>query len=636
MLGSMETDPTQPSISLDQHPRIDELRDGTPEVLAHLETCQRCSTVSQSMFATLDLPKDLVSEDAFRWPGDPLAKGGMALIFEGDDRRLGRKVILKTPREGDEVNEGMARMFQQRVAQEAKILAKLAHPSIVTIYELGRATTGSPFCVLEKVSGRSLRDRLDEIAVDEAADGGKLHLRERLELISNLVAIAEAMAYAHEHHVVHRDITPNNILLGARGEATLIDWGIARDLDAPKAPDLAGLLDEAPTSSGRWQTINAGTPPYVPFEQTQGKAAEPSFDVYSFGVSLYETASGKTPFPWKPGASDVRERHKQLLQFVLWLQEHEEVPPAVPKDPELSGIIARAMAKNPKDRFTADELVKALKQYLTGDLVFSHRYSRTGRLARWVRRHRGVAAAIGVAAVAVLVAALVWVQLARQRQEKAELAAIAASARLDAAEKDAAATLAAKEAEEANARADEAEKAGKDAKALRDAAVKKRKEAEKTKAEAEQAAERAKGDADDAVARWRAAMAAQAEAETGRDEAHAAMIAALGERDNATTARAAAERERDLSNRAKDEAEAERDAANSARESAQADRAKAESDRDAAREGQSRAERERDEAVSGREEVAKERDELRAKLAAAERALAECEQQNTPAPEPSP
>src|SRR5262245_22072093 len=208
----METDPTQPGMSL-EHPRIDQLRDATPDVQDHIATCARCQQVSQSMWGTLDLPRDLVTEAAFRWPGDPLARGGMAMIFAGEDRRLGRTVILKMPREGDEVPPGLVKMFQQRVAAEARVLAKLQHPSIVTIYELGRATTGAPFCVLERVEGRSLRDRLDELAVDEAADG-KPHTRERLELVSSLVAVAEAMAYAHERKVVHRDITPNNIILG--------------------------------------------------------------------------------------------------------------------------------------------------------------------------------------------------------------------------------------------------------------------------------------------------------------------------------------------------------------------------------------------------------------------------------------
>jgi tRNA A-37 threonylcarbamoyl transferase component Bud32 len=650
----MQTDPTQPGMSFDGHPRIDQIRDASPEVRAHVETCQRCSMVSHSLFGTLDLPKDLVTEAAFRWPGDHLAKGGMAVIFEGEDRRLGRKVILKTPRDADEVSENVARMFQQRVAAEARILAKLAHPSIVTIYELGRATTGSPFCVLEKVEGRSLRDRLDELAVDEAADGAP-RTRERLELLASLVAIAEAMAYAHERRVVHRDITPNNILLGRRNEATLIDWGIARDLDAPATFEIPGLVDEAPSTSGRWATINAGTPPYVPFEQTQGKQAEPSFDVYSFGVTLYEVVSGKTPFAWKPSL-DPTERHAQLVQFITWLQAAEPIAPAVPRDPELSGIIARAMAHDARDRFTADELVRALKQYLTGDLVFSHRYSRIGRLARWARRHRAVAAAVMVALVAVVGTAVVWAQLARQRQEKAELAAIAASARVDAADKEKAAAAAAKEAEEALARAAEAERQGKDARELKEAADKKRRDAEKTRAEAEAAAKAAKGDADDAIARWRTAIAAQATAEKLRDEAKTAELAALAERDIARGARKEAEAERDGANAARDAARraetaalaAEADA-KKARDEARTAQSRAEDERDAARRDKSRAEEDRAAAVTARERAERERDELAAKVAAAERALAEagrrldeCEQRcggggsGSPPPPPSP
>src|SRR6185369_6174815 len=203
---------------------------------------------------------------AFRWPADPMARGGMAQIFSGEDRRLGRTVILKAPREGDDLPAGMGEMFQRRVTAEARILAKLQHPGIVTIYELGKATVGWPFCVLEKVDGIPLRDRLDELA-DEEERSVRPKTRERLELLSNLVAIAEALAYAHEKRVVHRDVTPNNIILGKRGEATLIDWGIARDLDAPGGTE-PSLHDHSPSMSGRMVTISAGTPPYLPLEQS--------------------------------------------------------------------------------------------------------------------------------------------------------------------------------------------------------------------------------------------------------------------------------------------------------------------------------------------------------------------------------
>src|SRR4051812_44621415 len=246
----------------------------------------------------LDLPKGLVSESAFKWPADPIAKGGMAQIFAGEDRRLGRQVIIKTPRDDENLPAGMAEMFQHRVSAEARVLAKLQHPSIVTLYELGKASVGWPFLVEERVDGVSLRDRLDELQDQEDTDK-KPRTRERLELLSNLVAIAEALAYAHERRVVHRDVTPNNIILGKRGEATLIDWGIARDLDAPSTGKEASIHDGNPAMSGRMVTISAGTPPYIPLEQSQGRKADPSFDVYSFGVTLYEVVSGRTPFLWK-------------------------------------------------------------------------------------------------------------------------------------------------------------------------------------------------------------------------------------------------------------------------------------------------------------------------------------------------
>ena len=269
----METDPTQPGFD-GKHPTLAELRSPAshPHISHHVETCSMCRAIMSGDHSTpipLDLPKGLVSEVAFRWPADPMARGGMAQIFAGEDRRLGRPVILKAPREGDELPAGMAEMFQRRVTAEARILAKLQHPSIVTIYELGKASVGWPFCVLQRVEGDALRDRLDELAEEER--DGEPRTRERLELLSSLVSIAEALAYAHERHVVHRDCTPNNILLGKRGEATLIDWGIARDLDAPgdggptDAPE-----DDRPSKSGRMVTISAGTPPYLPLEQSAG------------------------------------------------------------------------------------------------------------------------------------------------------------------------------------------------------------------------------------------------------------------------------------------------------------------------------------------------------------------------------
>ena len=644
----METDPTQPGIAGEKHPTLAELKDPSqPHVHSHIASCSMCRSVVQSADEgdsapiELDLPKGLVSEAAFKWPADPIARGGMAQIFAGEDRRLGRTVILKAPREGEELSAGMAQLFQRRVTTEARILAKLQHPSIVTIYELGKATVGWPFCVLERVEGISLRDRLDELA--ELETDGKPRTRERLELLSNLVAIAEALAYAHERKVVHRDCTPNNIILGKRGEATLIDWGIARDLEAPGDGDSASLNDQPPSMSGRMVTISAGTPPYLPLEQSQGRAAQPSFDVYSFGITLYEVVSGNTPFTWESTESDGA-RNKQLNSFLSWLKHGEPAAPAMPKDRELSGIIAKAIARDTDQRFTADELVRALKQYLTGDLVFSHRYSWTGRLSRWARQHKATTVTLAFLVACAIVGAFVWAQLQRAAKEEAELRAMASAANADASEKSRAADEATRAAEEARLLAEEAQRKGQNADELRRDAEAKRKAAENMRNSADAAARAAKGQADDALKRFQEAMkkqeeaeklrdlaiAKQEEAERAREAARMAQAVAEKERDAATTARANAEREREASRQTAAAAEAEREAARQGQ-------ARAEQDRDSARNAAASAERERDAAAAARSAVERERDEARRRAAELEQRLRDLQNgAGPPGPPPPP
>ena len=628
----METDATQPGVS-GPHPTMAELRDpSVPHVHDHLAGCSMCRSVvaatEDDAPIPLELPKGLVSEDAFRWPGDPIARGGMAQIFAGEDKRLKRTVILKAPREDDNLPAGMTEMFQQRVTAEARVLAKLQHPSIVTIYELGKSSVGWPFCVLEQVDGISLRDRLDELAEAEEADPKKTpRTRERLELLSNLVSIAEALAYAHERRVVHRDVTPNNILLGKRGEATLIDWGIARDLDAPSASEPRFSEEEA-SMSGRMVTISAGTPPYMPLEQSQGRRADPSFDVYSFGITLYETVSGRTPFQWQTARS-AGGKTAQIEAFMAWLQSEDPVPAAMPRDRELSGIIAKAMARDPQHRFTADELVRALKQYLTGDLVFSHRYSLTGRLARWASRHRAITVSFMFLVAGAVAGALAWAQISRQAREEAELRALASAAQTDASEKGRAADDASRDAEAAKQRAEEAERQGKDAQALKQEADRKRRAADAMRHAAEAAATQAKGTADEALKRFEQAMRDKDDAERARDQAMTSAQQAERERDVAHAAQIAAERERDA-------AKANRDAADKERDAARAAAAAAEADRDAARAGRDAADKERDAARASQTAAEKERDAAIASRAQLEKKLQELEngKGGTPPKEP--
>ena len=398
------------------------------------------------------VPDEIVTEHAFDWPPEPLGAGGMAVVYQARDRRLPREVILKKPRThsnlGDELAPDLRRQLEQRLASEALILAQLQHPSIVTIYEVGRSGDGAPFCVLERVEGRSLGDLLEELEAAEAEDG-QPRTRERLELVSNLLAIAEALACAHERSIVHRDVTPYNILLGPRGEATLIDWGIAKDLRTQRLDDELALDEMRPEDAAalaidrRFATICAGTPPYVSLEQAEGKPAHPSYDIYTFGATLYHVVAGRPPF-----------QLDKLDVFLDDLRQGEPPPPASPQDPELSGIIARAMAPR-EDRFTANELVRALKEYLTGELVFSHRYSSTGRLVRWVRKRRSTAVALVAVVLAAVFAALTWSAMSERAQRQAREAA---EARAEASEALAAAAAREREVAEAEKARAEAEK----------------------------------------------------------------------------------------------------------------------------------------------------------------------------------
>jgi tRNA A-37 threonylcarbamoyl transferase component Bud32 len=632
-MDSRATDPTQMQVSGERHPTIAELREGShPQVSEHLAGCSMCQSVLQadadsdtSVPIALDLPKGLVTENAFRWPADPIARGGMAQIFAGEDKRLGRTVILKAPREGDELPAGMAEMFQRRVTAEARILAKLQHPAIVTIHELGKSTVGWPFCVLERVEGTSLRDKLDELA--EKEKDGTPRTRERLELLSNLVAIAEALAYAHERRIVHRDCTPNNILLGKRGEATLIDWGIARDLEAPGiAQDAATINDEAPSMSGRMVTISAGTPPYLPFEQTQGRQADPSFDVYSFGISLYETVSGRTPFEWKP-VTDNNQRTLQLVAFLDWLKAGEPAPLAMPKDRELSGIIARAIDHDAARRFTADELVRALNQYLHGELVFSHRYSLTGRLARWAARHRAITVAAAALVIIAIGGGFVWGALSRSEKQQAELATAAAQANADEQKALREADDAQREAQDAKAAADKAERDGQKSDALRKRADQLRVAADSKSRKADEAAKLAHVAAEEAKRGYEEALKVKEEAEHERDKARLAQSDAEQQRDDAKTARALADKARDQADRERDSARAGREAAERERDAAKSSQVEAEKTRDVV-------EKERDAAVAARKTVETERDEAKRKIQELEAKLRESRQRPPPPPPP--
>ena len=330
--------------------------------------------------------------------GEEIARGGMGRILEGRDRRIGRSVAIKEilldllaiyP---DSERELLLRRFER----EARITARLEHPAIVPVYEIGRLD-GAPFFAMKKVDGRPLGDLIDEAPT----------LAERLRLLPNIIAICEALGFAHDRGVVHRDLKPSNILVGAHGETVVIDWGLAKQFDS-RDIEISGapVLDE----DDGLRTIAGsvfGTPIYMPPEQGRGEAVDRRADVYALGSILYHLLSGKPPYV----KGDQKARKTSILDDL------KAGPPAPLTDriddvpPDLLSIVEKAMARDKGARYkSAVELASDLRQFEAGQLVGVHDYSIGEHFRRWLRRHRTAVATAIVALVTLAVVAGALVQ----------------------------------------------------------------------------------------------------------------------------------------------------------------------------------------------------------------------------------
>jgi WD40 repeat protein/tRNA A-37 threonylcarbamoyl transferase component Bud32 len=297
---------------------------------------------------------------------EELGRGGMGVVYKARQTRLNRLVALKMILAGAHAGSEE----RQRFLREAEAVARLQHPNIVQVHEVGEHG-GHSFFSLEFCPGGSLAARLQ---------GNPLPPGEAVRLVE---VLARAVQVAHEAGMIHRDIKPANVLLTADGTPKVTDFGLARRLDEAARQTVSGAI--------------VGTPGYMAPEQAAGKArqAGPAADVYALGAVLYELLTGRPPF-----------RAATALDTVLQVLSEEpasvrQLQPGVPAD--LETVCHHCLQKEPGKRYaSALALAEDLRRFQRGEPIRARRVGRVERGWKWLKRHPWQAGLAGTAAVLVL------------------------------------------------------------------------------------------------------------------------------------------------------------------------------------------------------------------------------------------
>lgn len=279
----------------------------------------------------------------------------MGVVYVAEDSRFGRRVAIKIPHAGKDESH-----YRSRFLREARAVSKLNHRNIATIYDMGETDDGRPYIVMELVSGQTLGDVLA---------GPGLSVARSAEVIRE---VAEALAEAHSHNIIHRDVKPSNVIISDKGEVKVLDFGLAKQLEEDGSKSRA--LSEHTRSD-----VVIGTPLYLSPEQARGAKVDPRSDLFALGALLYECVSGRPAF----SGANVIEIGAQVLHF-------DPPPPSRSNPrvtPELDRFIKRALSKKPDDRFQtakefADELARVRARIPNSDSVRTRRLAGVETLTR--------------------------------------------------------------------------------------------------------------------------------------------------------------------------------------------------------------------------------------------------------------
>ena len=322
--------------------------------------------------------------------GRCIGRGGMGVVYEGHQLATDRRVAIKFLLDVAGNSESIRTRFEREVA----VVVRLEHEGIVRVIDSG-VKRGSYYYVMEYVEGQGL---------DDALPPGKADIKHTVAMIAS---VCDAVDYAHQRGVLHRDLKPGNVIVDAKTRPRLLDFGVAKTLDDPTTTASAR---EKYNITGQGQIV--GTVAYMSPEQAAGDANMASMrsDVYSLGAMLYELLAGRLPI----------ETVGSLRDILTAIAEKDPSPPStyrkqIPKD--LDAIVLKALEKKPALRYaTAGEFAADLRRFLAHEPVTARRLSAAGRTWRWCVRNTALATTIAIATVTLTVTSTTLVKgLIRQR-----------------------------------------------------------------------------------------------------------------------------------------------------------------------------------------------------------------------------
>jgi Flp pilus assembly protein TadD len=344
------------------------------------------------------------------------ARGGMGEVWLAEDVEIGRPVAVKRLRS----SSGSDR---DRFLSEARITGQLEHPGVIPVHDMGSDDNGQPFYIMTFIQGRTLQTALEEYhAGRKAAQPREVQW---LRLLEAFVRLCQTVAYAHHRGVIHRDLKPDNVMLGPYGETLVLDWGLAKKLGQPEIPGGATYVPLASSGGNLSETEGGmvlGAPPYMAPEVAEGNAgaADQRTDVYLLGSTLYEILTGRPPRQGKSKAEMIE------LARTMTPTPPRRIKPQVP--PALEAICQKAMARRKEDRYPgAQDVADDVQRFLAGEPVAAYPEGPLARAGRWTWRHRRALTRGAVAAVVlaggVFAALRIWE--AEEQRARASLAATA-------------------------------------------------------------------------------------------------------------------------------------------------------------------------------------------------------------------